>query len=68
MVRGGLFNPLRPDIAARSALSMLKFGPFAGAVVHGANTNAKSAAIVDEGGELTFEQLDQMSNAFARGL
>ncbi|GAB2508582.1 acyl-CoA synthetase [Nocardia heshunensis] len=47
---------------------MLKFGPFAGAVVHGANTHAKSAAIVDEGGELTFEQLDQMSNAFARGL
>ncbi|MFE3192438.1 acyl-CoA synthetase [Nocardia sp. NPDC059240] len=68
MVRGGLFNPLRPDIAARSAISMLKFGPFAGAVVHGANTHAKSAAIVDEGGELTFEQLDQMSNAFARGL
>ncbi|MVU81219.1 AMP-binding protein [Nocardia sp. ET3-3] len=68
MVRGGLFNPLRPDIAARSAINMAKFGPFAGAVVHGANTHAKSSAIVDEAGELTFEQLDQMSNAFARGL
>ncbi|MEU6582311.1 acyl-CoA synthetase [Nocardia sp. NPDC046763] len=68
MVRGGLFNPLRPDHAVRSALNVLKFGPFAGAVVHAANTNPKSAAIVDEQGELTFEQLDQQSNAFARGL
>ncbi|MBL1074848.1 acyl-CoA synthetase [Nocardia sp. 2] len=68
MVRGGLFNPLRPDVAVRSAVNVLKFGPFAGAVVHAAKTNPKAAAIVDEAGELTFEQIDQQSNAFARGL
>ncbi|MRH88012.1 AMP-binding protein [Nocardia sp. SYP-A9097] len=68
MVRGGLFNPLRPDQAVRSAVNVLKFGPFAGAVVHAAKTNPRSAAIVDERGELTFEQLDKQSSAFARGL
>ncbi len=68
MVRGGLFNPLRPDQALRSAVNVLKFGPFAGAVVHAAKTNPKAPAIVDERGELTFEQLDKQSSAFARGL
>ncbi|WP_067535205.1 acyl-CoA synthetase [Nocardia crassostreae] len=68
MVRGGLFNPLRPDHAVRSALNVLKFGPFAGALVHAASTHPKAAAIVDERGEMTFEQLDQQSSALARGL
>ncbi|WP_067715968.1 acyl-CoA synthetase [Nocardia yamanashiensis] len=68
MVRGGLFNPLRPDHALRSAVNVLKFGPFAGALIHGANTNPRGAAIVDELGEMTFEQIDKQSSAFARGL
>ncbi len=68
MVRGGLFNPLRPDHALRSAVNVLKFGPFAGALIHGAKTNPRGAAIVDELGEMTFEQIDKQSSAFARGL
>ncbi|MBF6463182.1 acyl-CoA synthetase [Nocardia puris] len=68
MTKRGLFNPLRPDHAARSAVNVLKFGPFAGVVMHAAQTRPHAAAIVDERGELTYGQLDEQSNAFARGL
>jgi fatty-acyl-CoA synthase len=46
----------------------LKFGPFAGVVMHAAQTRPHAVAIVDEGGELTFGQLNEQSNALARGL
>ncbi|WP_054814964.1 acyl-CoA synthetase [Nocardia arizonensis] len=68
MVKRRLFNPLRPDHAARSAFNVLKFGPFAGVVMHSAQTRPGAAAIVDERGELTFGQLNEQSNALARGL
>ncbi|WP_378733422.1 acyl-CoA synthetase [Nocardia brasiliensis] len=68
MVKRRLFNPLRPDHAARSAFNVLKFGPFAGVVMHAAQTRPGAGAIVDEGGELTFGQLNEQSNALARGL
>ncbi|WP_280363536.1 hypothetical protein [Nocardia abscessus] len=51
MVKRRLFNPLRPDHAARSAFNVLKFGPFAGVVMHAAQTRPEAAAIVDERGE-----------------
>ncbi|WP_040781313.1 acyl-CoA synthetase [Nocardia pneumoniae] len=68
MVKRRLFNPLRPDHAARSARNVLKFGPFAGVVMHAAQTRPHAGAIVDERGELTFGQLNDQSNALARGL
>ncbi|WP_454195733.1 acyl-CoA synthetase [Nocardia sp. Marseille-Q1738] len=68
MVKRRLFNPLRPDHAARSARNVLKFGPFAGVVMHAAQTRPHAAAIVDERGELTFGRLNEQSNALARGL
>lgn len=68
MVKRGLFNPLRLDHGARSFYNMRKYGPFAGVVMHAAQTRPNAAAIVDEHGELTFGQLDELSNAFARGL
>ncbi|QIS15074.1 acyl-CoA synthetase [Nocardia arthritidis] len=68
MVKRRLFNPLRPDHAMRSAFNMLKFGPFAGVVMHAAQTRPHAGAIVDERGELTFGQLNEQSNALARGL
>ncbi|MGV9662968.1 hypothetical protein ACWDUL_28485 [Nocardia niigatensis] len=37
--------PIPPDHAVRSAHNVLKFGPFAGAVVQAANTNPKSAGL-----------------------
>ncbi|MEV6321279.1 acyl-CoA synthetase [Nocardia sp. NPDC051787] len=68
MVKRRLFNPLRPDHAARSARNVLKFGPFAGVVMHAAQTRPHAAAIVDERGELTYGRLNEQSNALARGL
>ncbi|MBF6297058.1 acyl-CoA synthetase [Nocardia amamiensis] len=68
MVKRRLFNPLRPDHAARSARNVLKFGPFAGVVMHAAQTRPHAGAIVDERGELTFGELNEQSNAVARGL
>ncbi|WP_280220483.1 AMP-binding protein [Nocardia neocaledoniensis] len=63
-----LFNPLRLDHAARSFRNVSKFGPFAGVVMHAAQTRPDAGAIVDERGELTFGMLDEQSNALARGL
>ncbi|MFE6926145.1 acyl-CoA synthetase [Nocardia sp. NPDC057663] len=63
-----LFNPLRLDHAARSFFNVSKFGPFAGVVMHAAQTRPDAGAIVDERGELTFGTLDEQSNALARGL
>ncbi|MEU7764319.1 acyl-CoA synthetase [Nocardia sp. NPDC049190] len=68
MLKRRMFDPLRPDRAVRSALDVLKFGPFAGVVMHSARTRPDAGAIVDERGELTFGQLDEQSNALARGL
>ncbi|MEV5649873.1 acyl-CoA synthetase [Nocardia sp. NPDC052254] len=68
MRRRGLFDPLRPDHAVRSVVAIGKYGPFAGVVVHSAQTRPNSPAIVDERGELTFGELDRQSNALARAL
>ncbi|GAA5069563.1 acyl-CoA synthetase [Nocardia callitridis] len=68
MLKRGLFNPLRLDHAARSARYVLKFGPFAGVVMHAAQSRPDAGAIVDERGELTFGELNERSNAFARGI
>ncbi|CAM4191188.1 acyl-CoA synthetase [Nocardia ninae] len=68
MVKRRLFNPLRLDHAARSAFNVVKFGPFAGVAMHAAQTRPEAGAIVDEAGELTFGQLNEQSNALARGL
>ncbi|WP_067896999.1 acyl-CoA synthetase [Nocardia vaccinii] len=68
MRRRGLFNPLRLDHAVRSVVAIGKYGPFAGVVVHSAQTRPDSPAIVDERGELTFGELDRQSNALARAL
>ncbi|MEU8899020.1 acyl-CoA synthetase [Nocardia sp. NPDC048505] len=68
MRKRGLFNPLRLDHAAKSAINVLKFGPFAGVVMHAAQSTPQAAAIVDERGELTYGQLDEQSSALARGL
>ncbi|MEU4315137.1 acyl-CoA synthetase [Nocardia sp. NPDC024068] len=68
MRKRGLFDPLRLDHAARSMINAGKYGPFAGVVMHAAQTRPDLAAVVDEKGELTYRDLDRLSNAFARGL
>lgn len=64
----GLFDPLRPDHGIHSAVSAMRYGPFAGLVISGAHRYGTAPAIVDERGTLTFRELDEQSNAFARGL
>ncbi len=68
MVDRKLFNPLRLDHAARSFFNVAKFGPFAGVVMHAAQSRPDAGAIVDELGAITFGELDAQSSAFARGL
>ncbi|MGH3493569.1 MAG: acyl-CoA synthetase [Sciscionella sp.] len=65
--RAGLFNPLRPDEALRSTVLIRRYGPIAGAVRIAAGRDRKALALVDEHGELSFTQLDERSNALARG-
>ncbi|MET9213565.1 MULTISPECIES: acyl-CoA synthetase [unclassified Nocardia] len=68
IVRSGVLDPLRPDLAVRSYFDVLRFGPFAGVVLHAARARPEASAIVDERGSLTFRMLDERSNALARGL
>jgi fatty-acyl-CoA synthase len=64
--KAGLFNPLRPDEALRSAVAVRRWGPVAGAVRVAARRDRKALALIDERGELTFTQLDERSNSLAR--
>jgi fatty-acyl-CoA synthase len=68
LVRRGVFNPLRPDIAVRSLRVANRYGPFAGVVASGAHRHGQSAALIDERQTLTFAQVDRQSNALARAL
>jgi fatty-acyl-CoA synthase len=63
-----LFNPLRLDEALRSSIDVMRYGPFAGVVLHAAHGNPSAPAIIDEIGTLTFRELDEQSSALARGL
>ncbi len=66
--RRGMFNPLRPDEALKSTVDALKYGPTAGVIMHGVRRHGSAPAIVDEKGSVSFDQLDQQSNALGRGL
>nr|WP_223273829.1 acyl-CoA synthetase [Nocardia cerradoensis] len=68
LLRRGLFDPVRLDLAVRSYVDVARFGPFAGVVMHAVRTRPEATAIVDERGSLTFRALDEQSNALARGL
>jgi fatty-acyl-CoA synthase len=64
--KAGLLDPMRPDEGLRSILAVRKLGPVAGAAQIAARREPKSLAVVDELGELTYEDLDAYSNAMAR--
>ncbi|MDT5065062.1 MAG: fatty-acyl-CoA synthase [Mycobacterium sp.] len=68
LVQRGVFNPLRPDLAVRSLLTVRRYGPFAGVVANGALRNGGRPALIDERGTLTFAQVDGRSNALARAI
>ncbi|WP_084037425.1 acyl-CoA synthetase [Haloechinothrix halophila] len=64
LYRAGLAG--RPDDSIRSVLAVHKVGPFAGVISIGAHRNPDAVAIVDELGELTYDQIERRSNALAR--
>ncbi|MQA60292.1 MAG: AMP-binding protein [Actinophytocola sp.] len=64
MRRAGLAG--RPDEGIRSLLAVHKYGPFAGVLAIGAKKDPGAVALADELGELTYQQLEQRSNALAR--
>jgi acyl-CoA synthetase (AMP-forming)/AMP-acid ligase II len=69
LVETGVIHAVRPDKLARMARQFVRWGTSpATAVVLGAIERPDDTAFVDEAGELSFEELDQRSNALARGL
>lgn len=66
MQRAGLIPFPRLDHGVQSLLALSKFGPFVGAVKHAASQSPRTPAIIDELGPLTFQALDEQSNALAR--
>jgi fatty-acyl-CoA synthase len=64
----GILELLRPDTAAKIAYTFVRWGasPACGIGV-AALHHPEATAIVDERGELTFEELHRRSNALARG-
>ncbi|AYF79499.1 acyl-CoA synthetase [Nocardia yunnanensis] len=64
----GLTDPRRPVETVRTALEGRVFGPPATAVRRAARTWPDRPGVADERGELTYRELDEQSNALARGL
>ena len=68
LFRRGMVNPVRPDQAVRAFAAMRRYGAFGGLIAYTAARYGDAPAITDEGGTITFRQLDETSNALARGL
>ena len=68
LIKAGIVKPERPDTALRAARTLLewKLTPAAAFVVSAARY-PDEPAIVDERGELTFDEVDRRTNALARG-
>jgi acyl-CoA synthetase (AMP-forming)/AMP-acid ligase II len=64
----GIIRPIRPDKALRLGATFTRWGtsPATGAIVS-ATLYPNEIALIDEIGELTFSELDQRTNALARG-
>src|SRR5918995_307740 len=69
LVGTGVLTPQRPDRLARTLRELARWGasPAAG-IATSAITDPDSAAVEDEAGSLTFEELHRRSNALTRGL
>jgi acyl-CoA synthetase (AMP-forming)/AMP-acid ligase II len=65
----GMIKPVRPDRAVRSIVALRRWGPTPAAAYTGSAARyPQRAAIVDERGTLTFEEVHRRTNALARGL
>ncbi|MDQ1461231.1 MAG: hypothetical protein QOI08_2715 [Actinomycetota bacterium] len=69
LFRSGVLRPERPDRLWRIARAVRHWGPGLAAVFAlGAERHGDRTALIDERGALTFVELDQRSDAIARGL
>jgi fatty-acyl-CoA synthase len=66
--RRGMVNLLRPDEAVRAFLAMRRYGAFGGLLGYAAARYGDAPAITDDRGTVSFRELDEASNALARGL
>jgi fatty-acyl-CoA synthase len=65
----GIVTPVRPDRAVRSIIALKQWGPTPAAAYTGSAARfPKRAAIVDERGTLTFEEVHRRTNALAHEL
>jgi acyl-CoA synthetase (AMP-forming)/AMP-acid ligase II len=65
----GMMQPTRPDKALRSLAALRRWGPTSAAAYTGAAIRfPNGAAIVDDRGTLTFEEVHRRTNALARQL
>jgi fatty-acyl-CoA synthase len=68
LAKRGMFDPARPAETIRVMREASVYGPFVTVLAHATRRHGAAPAITDERGTLTFAQLDQQSNALARGL
>jgi fatty-acyl-CoA synthase len=64
----GIVDLRRPDEAVRAFMAIRRYGAFGGLLDHSAARYGDAPAITDERGTVSFRELDQASNALARGL
>jgi fatty-acyl-CoA synthase len=64
----GIVDLLRPDEAVRAFLAIRRYGAFGGLLSHAAARYGDAPAITDDRGTISFRELDETSNAVARGL
>ncbi len=64
-VRSGLVGPEPPHRVAKALLALERYGMLGGALAAGAIRHGDRTALIDERGELTYQELDQRTNALA---
>jgi fatty-acyl-CoA synthase len=68
LVRRGMVDVRRPDEAVRALLAIRRYGAFGGLLDNVAALHGDAPAITDDRGTISFRELEQASNAVARGL
>jgi fatty-acyl-CoA synthase len=67
--QAGILRPTRPDRALRVLLALQRFGPtLAAGYIGSAARYPDAPGIIDDGGMLTFAEIDRRTNALGRGL
>jgi fatty-acyl-CoA synthase len=68
LARSGMVDLRRPNEAVRAFRAIRRYGAFGGLIGHTAAQYRDAPAITDDRGTVSFRELDQASNALARGL